>query len=60
MIAGGLRPSNVGDAIQQLRPWGVDVSSGVESGPGVKSPELVRAFIDAVRAVESSEESRRD
>ena len=60
MIAGGLRPSNVGDAIQQLRPWGVDVSSGVESGPGVKSPELVSAFIDAVRTAESSEESRHD
>jgi len=60
MIAGGLRPTNVGDAIQRLHPWGVDVSSGVEAEPGKKSPELVNAFVDAVRAAESAEESRRD
>ena len=58
MIAGGLRPSNVGEAIRRLKPWGVDVSSGVESAPGVKSPDLVNAFVDAVRAAESSEENR--
>ena len=41
MIAGGLRPTNVGDAIRRL-PLGVDIGSGVESAPGVKSPDLVK------------------
>ena len=60
MIAGGLRPSNVGDAVRRLHPWGVDVSSGVESAPGVKSPDLVKDFVEAVRTAESSEERRYD
>ncbi len=60
MIAGGLRPANVGDAVQRLRPWGVDVSSGVEASPGVKSPELIHAFVDAVRVAEGSMEGRHD
>lgn len=47
-LAGGLRPDNVGEAISVVRPHAVDVSSGVEISPGVKSPELIRAFIDAV------------
>lgn len=60
MIAGGLRPTNVGDAVRRLHPWGVDVSSGVESAPGVKSPDLVKDFVEAVRTAESSEERRHD
>ena len=49
MLAGGLTPQNVGEAIQRVQPWAVDVSSGTERD-GAKDPALVRAFIDAVRA----------
>ena len=44
MLSGGLTPDTVGDAIRQVRPMGVDVSSGVETAPGVKSAALIRSF----------------
>jgi phosphoribosylanthranilate isomerase len=49
IVAGGLRPENVGDAIYALQPWGVDVASGVEASPGKKDPSKVVDFVDAVR-----------
>ncbi len=49
VLAGGLTPQNVADAINILEPWGVDVASGVEARPGKKDPEKVRAFVKAVR-----------
>jgi phosphoribosylanthranilate isomerase len=45
IVAGGLRPGNVAEAISQLGPWGVDVASGVEAAPGRKDPALVAKFI---------------
>jgi len=54
IIAGGLRASNVQEAIHILHPWGVDVSSGVEQGLGKKDPKKVRAFIQAVRGMEET------
>jgi phosphoribosylanthranilate isomerase len=49
VVAGGLTPQNVGDAMSVLHPWGVDVVSGVEASPGKKDPEKVRGFVKAVR-----------
>jgi phosphoribosylanthranilate isomerase len=53
VIAGGLTPSNVGWAADFLKPWGVDVASGVEQRPGKKDPEKVRAFVRAAKQGES-------
>ena len=53
MLAGGLTPETVGPAIEQVRPWGVDVSSGVEQTPGVKNHARVRAFVQAVRVADN-------
>jgi phosphoribosylanthranilate isomerase len=52
VIAGGLKTENVADAIGILKPWGVDVVSGVEARPGKKDPEKVRTFVKAVREMD--------
>jgi|SRR5215469_11658190 len=52
VAAGGLTSANVGSAIEVLKPWGVDVASGVEARPGKKDPAKVRAFVRAVREMD--------
>ena len=52
IVAGGLTAGNVGEAMDLLKPWGVDVVSGVEARPGKKDPEKVRAFVRAVREMD--------
>jgi phosphoribosylanthranilate isomerase len=50
IVAGGLNPENVSDAISQLHPWGVDVVTGVEAAPGRKDPDKLRAFVKNARS----------
>ena len=52
LLAGGLTPENVADAIAQVKPWGVDAATGVESEPGRKDPRRLRAFVAAARAAD--------
>ena len=49
ILSGGLDPENVGDAVRQVRPWAVDVSSGVEAEKGLKDPQRIRDFVAGVR-----------
>ncbi len=52
LLAGGLAPGNVVQAIELVKPWGVDVASGVESRPGLKDVGKIRAFVEAARSIE--------
>jgi phosphoribosylanthranilate isomerase len=52
IIAGGLNPANVQEAISLLRPWGVDASSGLESAPGIKDSDKIRHFVDAAKGAQ--------
>jgi phosphoribosylanthranilate isomerase len=54
VVAGGLTPENVSDAMRLMKPWGVDVASGVEARPGKKDPEKVWAFVRAVREMDQT------
>jgi phosphoribosylanthranilate isomerase len=54
IIAGGLTPENVGEAIRVFSPWGVDVVTGIEREPGHKDPKKLKAFVSAVRKAEQS------
>ncbi|MEO1129026.1 MAG: phosphoribosylanthranilate isomerase [Planctomycetota bacterium] len=56
ILAGGLTPENVGEAIDIVRPYAVDVSSGVESSPGQKDPQRIAAFCRAVRDADARQE----
>jgi phosphoribosylanthranilate isomerase len=52
VLAGGLSIANIEAAVEQVRPWGIDVSTGVERAPGRKDPDKIRAFVARARALE--------
>jgi phosphoribosylanthranilate isomerase len=54
LLAGGLDAGNVASAIASVKPWGVDVTSGVEAAPGLKDPMKVKAFVEAARRAEAA------
>ncbi|MGQ0618604.1 MAG: phosphoribosylanthranilate isomerase [Panacagrimonas sp.] len=53
ILAGGLTPANVGQAVRMAAPYAVDVSSGIEAGPGLKDPPMMRAFVEALRLADA-------